>query len=94
MATEATIGGESPLLEGTSSLALARNNGLSFTIRETARAQVLAWADGEPAMALVDSGDAGGRVLVLADVGMLATDGGEPANLDFWLNLAEYARAR
>jgi hypothetical protein len=93
-ATEAWTERASSLLGGTSSLALARNNGVSFTMRETANAQVLAWAGGEPAMALIDSGDAGGQVLILADVGMLATDGGEPANLDFWLNLAEYARAR
>jgi hypothetical protein len=93
-ATEAWTEGEGPLLGDTSSLALAKNNGVPFTVRETARAQVLAWAGGEPAVALVDSGNAGGQVLILADVGMLATDGGEPANLDFWLNLAEYARAR
>jgi hypothetical protein len=92
--SEAWAAVENPLLEGTSSLALARNNGVSFTISETAKAQVLAWAGGEPAMALVDSGSAGGQVLILADVGMLATGGGEPANLDFWLNLAEYARTR
>ncbi len=93
-ATTAGTEGGSSLLGGVPSLALAKNNGVPFTVRDTAKAQVLALAGGEPAMALVDSGGAGGQVLILADVGMLATDGGEPANLDFWLNLAEYARAR
>lgn len=46
-------------------------------------------------MALVRYGDAGGEVLVLADVGILGSTG-EPTltNLPFWRNLAEYARAR
>jgi hypothetical protein len=45
-------------------------------------------------VALLDHGDAGGQVLVLADVGILGSAGGEPQNLTFWRNLAEYARSR
>jgi len=35
-----------------------------------------------------------GEVLVLADLGMLGSARGEPANLVFWRNLANYARGR
>jgi hypothetical protein len=38
-------------------------------------------------------GDAGGQVLVLADVGLLGASSPEPANLRFWQNLAQYARS-
>ena len=44
-------------------------------------------------MALVNYGDAGGQVLVLADVGMLGS-GVEPAHFTFWQNLARYARSQ
>jgi hypothetical protein len=33
-------------------------------------------------------------VVVLADLGILGSDGGEPQNLQFWRNLAQYARNR
>jgi hypothetical protein len=55
---------------------------------------VLAWADGAPALALVEVGDAGGQVLILADVGILTAGWSEPHNLPFWRNLAGYARSR
>jgi hypothetical protein len=63
--------------------------------------QGLAQADGELAVALVDYGQGGGQalrrgsgqVLVLADVGILGHDEGEPTNLPFWLNLARYAQS-
>jgi len=78
-----------PLMENVPFLRLAEENGVPFTLDA---GQVLAQADGEPIVALVDYRD--GQVLVLADVGILAADGGEPANLPFWLNLADYARSR
>jgi hypothetical protein len=40
----------------------------------------------------VEYGDAGGQVLVLADVGMLSAGPEGPVNLPFWRNLAQYAR--
>jgi len=88
--TEAQTGGESPLVEGIEALELARGNGVPFSL---ARGQVLAQADGELAVALVDHGQGGGQVLVLADVGMLGHHGGEPTNLSFWRNLARYAQS-
>ncbi len=80
-----------PLMESVPFLRLADGNGVSFSLSE---GQTLAQADGVPIVALVDHGSAGGQVLALADVGILATDGGEPNNLPFWLNLAEYVRSR
>jgi hypothetical protein len=89
-ATKAWPAGGKPLMEDVTSLALADNNCVPFDLTG---GQTLAWAGGEPAIALVDYGE-GGQVLALADVSVLATVGGEPKNLDFWLNLARYARSR
>jgi hypothetical protein len=54
----------------------------------------LAQADGKPVIGLVEVGERGGQVLVLADVGLLGASWGDPVNLTFWLNLARYARSR
>ncbi len=88
-ATDARTEGNHPLVQSVSSLQLAEENGVPFTLDA---GQVLAQADGEPIVALLDHGN--GQVLVLADVGILASDGGAPDNLSFWLNLADYARSR
>ena len=50
---------------------------------------ILAEARGGPVIALVDYGDAGGQVLVLADVGVFYD---AENNLGFWSDLARYAR--
>ncbi len=86
--------GASPLVRGVSRLATAKANGVRFSLT-AAESEVLAEAEGSPAAALVRYGDAGGEVLVLADVGILGSTG-EPTltNLPFWRNLAEYARTR
>jgi len=89
--TEARTRGRSPLVEGIEILKLAEANGVPFAVT---RGQTLAQMDREPVVALVDYGDSGGQVLVLADVGMLGNSGEEPINLPFWLNLARYARSR
>jgi hypothetical protein len=89
--TQVQIQGEHPLVEGVVGLELAKANGLPFSLTE---GQVLAQVGGEVAVGLVDYGEAGGQVLVLADVGMLGNAEGEPANLPFWLNLARFARKR
>jgi hypothetical protein len=80
--------GSSPLTEGLWELATSFSgaNGVSFAI-ETG--QVLARRGEDITLALVDYGDGGGQVLVLADVGWL---GGE--NPRFWQNLASFARDR
>ncbi len=90
----ATIVGEHPLVQGVSGLALAEGNGVPFALAESVSGVILAESEGVPAVALLDYGDAGGQVLVLADVGILGSQGGEPHNLTFWRNLAEYARSR
>jgi hypothetical protein len=84
----AQVLGSSPLTEGLWELAtsFSGDNGVSFAI-ETG--QVLARRGEDIALALVDYGDGGGQVLVLADVGWL---GGE--NPRFWQNLASFARDR
>ena len=85
--TMAQTTGDHPLMAGISTLQLFEENGVSFTLSE---GQVLAQAGGEPVVALVDYGSAGGQVLVLADMGILASGD----NLTFWQNLAGYARSR
>jgi hypothetical protein len=82
---------EHPLTSNAGSLEMAENNGVRFTITD---GQVLATAGGEPAIALVSYGEAGGEVLVLADVGLLGNGWGEPQNMPFWRNLARYGLQR
>jgi hypothetical protein len=82
--------GDHSLVREVSTLELLEENGVPFILTQ---GQVLAQADGRPVVALVDFGDSGGQVLILADVGMLGSRG-EPHNLTFWQNLARYARAR
>ena len=81
--------GDHDLMNGVSELQLAESNGVWFTAsgaQELARVSVL------PAVSLVAAGS--GEVLVLADLGLLGSGTGEPANLVFWRNLANYARGR
>jgi len=84
----ATASGNHPLVSGVSSLQLAEDNGVRFS---AAGAEVLATVAVLPAVSLLAVGS--GEVLVLSDVGILGSSGGEPANLQFWRNLAEYARS-
>jgi hypothetical protein len=83
--------GENPLLEKETTLEMAADNGVPFALAE---GQVLGRAGAEPAIGLVEYGDAGGQVLVLADVGLLGSNIDWPVNLAFWQNLARYARSR
>ncbi len=91
-ASSARTQGQHPLTEDQVSLALVQNNGVPFTMQS---GEALAEADGRPAVGLVDYGEAGGQVLVLADVGILGFAGPGPSegdNLSFLRNLARYAR--
>ena len=84
--------GQHPLTEDQVSLALIQNNGVPFTIQA---GETLAQVNGRSAVVLVDDGEAGGQVLVLADVGILGFAGPGPSegdNLTFLRNLARYAR--
>ena len=85
---QARAAGKSPLVAGIGTLRFTEGNGVAFTMAE---GQVLAQANGKAVVGLVDYGDGGGQVLVLADVGLLGAQWVEP--LRFWQNLAEYARS-
>ena len=82
--------GSHALVQGISTLQMAAGNGVPFTLRA---GQVLAQVGSQPAVAVVDAA-AGGKVLVLADLGILGNGGDQPANLQFWRNLARFARSR
>jgi hypothetical protein len=90
--TEARTEGDNPLVEGVRWLELGEDNGVPFEL--TGAAQILAQMDGALVAALLNFGDNGGQVLVLADVAVLTTAYGELQNLPFWRNLAQYARER
>jgi hypothetical protein len=90
--TLAQVEGGSPLVAGVRSVELDEGNGLPFDLPGSASGAVLARMEGQPVAALLDFGNAGGQVLVLADVGILGSGWGEPHNLRFWQNLAQYAR--
>jgi hypothetical protein len=91
---QALTEGDHPLMEGLRTLELGEDNGVPFDLSKESEGQVLASASGAPALALLDYGDAGGQVLVLADVAILSAGWSEPQNLPFWQNLARYARPR
>ncbi|MEJ2732941.1 MAG: M28 family peptidase [Anaerolineae bacterium] len=91
---EASIEGKHPLMEGLQTLRLSEGNGVPFGLSGESEGQVLAMAGNVPAAALVAYGDAGGEVLVLADVGSLSSLWEWPHNYPFWQNLARYARSR
>jgi hypothetical protein len=89
---QARVQGDSPLTAGLSTLSLAADNGVAF---EVDGGQILATVGQQPAVALLEVGQAGGEVLVLADLGLLGSNGGPQLdNLPFWQNLAGYARTR
>jgi hypothetical protein len=76
-----------PLVRGVERLDLADLNSRVFQAPD---AEVLVEIAGSPAVAVATVGS--GEVIVLADVGILGSSGGDPANLRFWQNLALYAR--
>jgi hypothetical protein len=91
---EASIEGKHPLMEGLETLRLSEGNGVPFGLSGELEGLVLAMAGKDPAAALVAYGDAGGEVLVLADVASLSSLWEWPHNYPFWQNLARYARSR
>jgi hypothetical protein len=87
----AMVEGGHPLTSGIEWLALLELNSVPFSLSE---GEVLAHANGQPALAVIEHGERGGQVLILADVAMLSAGEDGPVNLPFWINLARYARAR
>jgi len=82
-----------PLTVGLTRLRLAGGNAMSFTYLN---GEDLARAEGKPVVALIPFGNEGGEVLVVGDLSIFdrRPDEGRATNLDFWLNLAEYAQGR
>ncbi len=80
-----------PLVENASYLEMFQGNGVPFSL---ASGVVLAKAGSRPVLALLDYGDAGGQVLLVADIGLLSDFGRGAKNLTFLQNLARYAWER
>jgi hypothetical protein len=80
-----------PLVDGIELVGLAESNGVPFTFEA---GEALAHAYGDPVMALVPYGEAGGEVLVAGDLGVFRPDNlfDSPRNLQLWVNLAQYAK--
>jgi hypothetical protein len=85
-AAVARVAVEHPLVAGIRSVDLSEGNTLGTRLES---GLVLAQAGGQPAMALVDYGNADGQVLVLADLRLLSQ--GWSGGVRFWKNLAGYA---
>lgn len=90
----AQVIGTHPITGAVLDLVMLPDNGLSLTFQGGV---VLAEAQGEPAIGLLDIGGMGGQVLALSDLGLLdlANPGEDQEdNLDFLRNLARYVRER
>jgi len=83
----ATPSGSHALVQGVTTLELAAGNGVPFTVSS---GQVLARAGSQAVLAVAGTG---GRVVVLADLGMLGSAQSQSLNLPFWRNLARWAAA-
>ena len=88
---EARIEADHPLVDGLNRLEMGGRTAVAFDLPANGQVQILARGGDQPAVALLDVGDTGGQVLILADVGMLTSGWGQPQNLGFWQNLARYA---
>jgi hypothetical protein len=93
-ANRARVTGTHPITGDLFDLVLIADNGLPLTLQG---GEVLAEAQGQTAVGLIDYGGAGGQVLALSDLGLLDLYNareGERDNLDFLRNLARYAHDR
>jgi hypothetical protein len=80
-----------PLTANAKYLTFYEGSGVPFSM-ETGT--LLFEADGNPMVRLVDYGDKGGQVLVIADLGILQTDMQGSKNMEFVKNIAAYAGER
>jgi len=90
----AQVAGTHPITGDLFDLVMLPDNGLRLTLQGGV---VLAEAQGEAAIGLLDVGGAGGQVLALSDLGLLDLSNpgeGQRDNLDFLRNLARYAHDR
>jgi hypothetical protein len=82
---------EHPLTDNAAYLSYYQYNGVSFSMKAGSE---LYRASGIPIVGLVDYGEQGGQVLVVADVGMLQLDKNGAKNLEFLKNIARFATTR
>lgn len=75
------------LMTGVTRLETAAHNGIPFTMLE---GEVVARAGGDSLIGIVEYGELGGRVIVLADLSLLASGYAGPTNHAFWTALAAY----
>ncbi|MBN2146662.1 MAG: hypothetical protein JW726_04705, partial [Anaerolineales bacterium] len=90
----ALVASAHPITEDLFDLVMRANNGLPLTLQ---RGEVLAEAQGQAAVGLLDYGAAGGQVLALSDLGSLDLYNPRQSdrdNLDFLRNLTRYIRGR
>jgi hypothetical protein len=90
----AQVAGTHPIIGDLFDLVMMADNGLPLTLQGGV---VLAEAQGEAAIGLLDVGDAGGQVLAVSDLGSLDLynhSEGARDNLDFLRNIARYAADR
>lgn len=80
-----------PLTENATYLTYNNSFGVPFTMKNGLE---LLRADFRPIVGLVDYGDQGGQVLVIADLGILQTNSVGAKNLQFLKNIARYASLR
>jgi len=80
-----------PLTENATYLTYYQYNGVLFTMEDGLE---LMRADYKPIVGLVNYGDLGGQILVIADLGILQADRVGAKNLDFLKNIARYAKER
>jgi hypothetical protein len=80
-----------PLTEDATYLSYYEYNGVRFSMQDGIE---LVSAAGSPIVGLVDYGNKGGQILVIADIGILQGDSNGTKNMDFLMNIAEYAKTR
>lgn len=82
---------EHPLTADASYLSYYEYNGVRFSMENGIE---LVRAASNPVVGLVEFGNKGGEVLVIADIGILQGDSNGAKNMDFLMNIAEYAKTR
>lgn len=83
--------GQDKVVLGVMQLVTAGDNGVPM---DYSQGVLLAESDGQPALVLVDYGGAGGRVLVMADLGILGAGWGNVPNMIFWENLTRVVKSQ
>jgi hypothetical protein len=82
---------EHPLTANASYLTMYDGQGIPFRMKTGLE---LMRAAGRPIVGLVDYGNQGGQILVIADLGILQVDSKGAKNIEFLKNIARYASAR